>query len=75
MPAPWAGGWGYAPDPVGKTKKKNKKQAGFSVFLFPIFCKYLISNCEEKSYCLSSHTNPKGFSHGKTNSQCQHTKH
>jgi hypothetical protein len=70
-----AGVGGYAPDPVGKTKKEKQKQAGFSVFLFPIFSKYLIPNCEENDYYLSSHTTPRGFSHGKTKSQSQHTKH
>jgi hypothetical protein len=31
--------------------------------------KYLIADCEEKAYYLCSHTHPKGFSHGKSNSR------
>jgi hypothetical protein len=31
--------------------------------------KYLIEYCEEKAYYLCSHTQPKGFSHGKSNSR------
>src|SRR5437899_10215977 len=37
--------------------------------------RYLIAYCEEKGYYLSSNTNQRGFSHGKSDSRCQHTKH
>jgi hypothetical protein len=71
-PPPPAGGYRYAPDPVGK--KENRKNLK-DLFLSRTKDKYLIADCEEKSLYLSSHTNPRGFSHGKTKSQFQHTKH
>ena len=38
---------------------------------------FFLSNkdCEQNNYYVKSYIAPKGFSHGKTKSQCQHTKH
>jgi hypothetical protein len=50
------------PDPVEEKEKNPNKRHFFN------------SNYEVNGYYLSSRTNPRGFSHGKTKSQCQHTK-
>jgi hypothetical protein len=66
-----AGLWGFAPDPISKTKQNKPERKIFflssSFFLSKTKDKYLIANCEDKGYHLSSHTNPREFSHGKSN--------
>jgi hypothetical protein len=77
---PITGCRGYGPDPISEKKKENpeKKLSDFSVFS-SLDCfdqttetedKYLIHICEKKDHYLSSHTNPKGFSHGESDSRC-----
>src|SRR5262245_54059711 len=64
------------------TKSRKREFLKFSTSILPIVSvkletngKYLIHNCEQKSYYLSSNIYRKGFSREKTDSRCQHTKH
>jgi hypothetical protein len=62
-----------------KRKNKSDRTERLSFFFLLSFLSRshsnLIANCEEKSYYLSNHTNQKGFSHVKSVSRCEHTKH
>src|SRR5262245_52951322 len=71
---------GYGPDPISEKRFQKRKRistenkSDFYLSLSNLL-KIPFGICEEKDHYLSSDTDSKGFSHGKTNSQCQHTNH
>jgi hypothetical protein len=66
LPRPQPGGLGVCTGPRLRKTHKNK-------ITMISKGRYLIPNCEDKGYYLSSHTNQNGFYHDRSDSRKQHT--